>query len=105
MKVLESISLDEPKVVVEGTSEKSSMAMQKVFNNVKRLFYLTSNKRKVLGQYVLKGKTCEKKLKQCKLMETKLNSIKVKMVENIDELKNKLEDAKKLLKETLQGVM
>lgn len=103
MKVLESINLGGATAVVDGQPSESSMAKDLVFNNVKKLFHLTSNKKAVLQKYVLRKKECDAKTKQCKLIESKLLSSQEKLRSSIKELYAKLEESKKLLKSSLDG--
>ena len=101
MKILAIKELDEREEVVE--SNVNVKVKEEVFEMVKRLFHMTSNKKKLYSDMSSKIKLMETRSKQLDGAETKLKEIQTKLTSDINDLKKKLSENIKLLQTSLKG--
>lgn len=101
MKIIAVCELEEKEVDVKSNDETN--AKEEVFNRVKRLFHMTSNKKQIWATLNSKITLMETKSKQLSLAEEQMKNIQSKLKTDIDQLKQKLSDNIKLLESSLKG--
>lgn len=101
MKLIAVQELDERVEVVE--SNESTKAKEEVFELVKRLFHLTSNKKKIWSDMDGRIKLTENRTKQLSVAEKKLKDVRDKLSKDVSDIEKKLTDNIKLLESSLKG--
>lgn len=98
---VEAVSNLDDNVVEEKESKETSDAKELVFDKVKNLFQITSNKKHIIKNYVSKLKEIHLKLKKIDIIEKKLEEARKASTNEINELSSKFEKSKNLLESSL----
>ena len=98
---VEAVSNLDDNVVEDKESKETSDAKNSVFNKVRKLFQITSNKKKIMSGYVDKLKAVQIRLNKLNSIESKLETIRNSTNTDIASLKEKFDNGKKLLESSL----
>lgn len=101
MKIIAVHELEEKEVDVKSNDDVKSR--DEVFNRVKKLFHMTSNKKQIWTSLNSKIGLMETKTKQLSMAEEKMKSIQTKLNSDIETLNQKLSENIKLLEVSLKG--